>query len=301
MGILGILWGSIIPVFLVFLFIILKNTWLINFRFQLQKLKPSFLFGLGFLPISFLTTFEGRIDRVILERYLDLEQVGLYALLISVVSFFEIVVRAYHNAIRPMLYQALKNQDASTNRIINTLFNTCTSIGLLGLSGILLIGAHFHWITDSPKYLNLVKYFPYAIAATIPLIIVRFQIMVILFYKKTFYLSLVSVFKTLIMIGTMMLLIPEYGIYGAIGGLFISYILYFFSFKLVEKKLSVQAINLANTLVKISLFLAFLGLHLLISKQIGLSASSILVFLLTVGSLYFFERKAIHDFLKNKR
>ncbi len=302
-GILGILIGGLVPVAIVFLYLILTKRFLINFNLESKYIKPSLLFSFGFLPVTFLVLFEKQIDRVILERYLDLEQVGLYALLIGMMSLFNILTRAYDNAIKPVLYQALKDEDENTSNTLNAMYGTYIVVGVFGLSSILLVGSHLHLITDNLKYLSITNYFPYAVLAGIPMILVKYEILVILFYKKTFLLSILTLFKTLVMIVLMILLIPKYGIYGAIGSLLISNILNFISFRVLNSKLSKVRFRYTKILYTIMPFLILLLLHIYLGGIIGHSWSSFIVFVFTLISFGVIEKatlKQIFSSLQSK-
>ncbi len=297
-GILGILLGGLIPVVIMFLYLILTKRFLVNVNLKSKYVKPSLIFSIGFLPVAFLMLFGKQIDRFILERYMNLEQVGLYALLISIVGLFNILTRAYDNAIKPILYQALKNDDNKTSSTLNKMYNTYTVIGVFSLAAILLVGSHLYLITDNPEYLSITDYFPFAILATIPVVLVKYEILVILFYKKTFLLSILTLFKTVMMIGLMILLIPQYGIYGAIGGLLISNILNFISFRLLQTRLSKYKFKYQHILYRIVPFLALMVLHIYLGEIIGHSWSSLLVFGLTLISLGYIEKAALKPMLK---
>lgn len=297
-GILGILIGNLIPVFSLFLFLIFRHRFLLNFKLDFAALRPSLFFGLGFLPIGFLSVFEKQIDKFILERYMSLEHVGLYALLISIVGLFNVLIRAFDNAIKPVLYQSLKNNDDKTKYTLNSIYRTYTNIGIFSLAGIMLIGSNLHLITSNPKYLSIVVYFPVAILAVIPMILVKYEILVILFYKKTFLLSIITIIKTLFMIFIMIILIPKYGIYGAILSLSISNILNLISFKILNSKLSNLHFEHMQLLYRILPFVILIFLHCFFGESIGYSLSSILVFCLTVIFIGFMERTKLKSILK---
>ncbi len=298
-GILGILLGTLIPVVFMFLYLILTKRFLINIHLESAYIKPSLLFSIGFLPVAFLLVFGKQIDRLILERFMDLEQVGLYALLISIVGLFNILTRAYDNAIKPFLYQALKNADSNTSSTLNNMYSTYTVVGIFSLAAILLVGSHLHLVTDNPKYLSIADYFPYAILAAIPMVLVKYEILVILFYKKTYLLSVLTLIKTTIMIGFMIFLIPKYGIYGAIGGLAISNVLNFVFFRLLQSMLSKYKFKYSIIFYRILPFLALLIVHIFIGDAIGHSWSSLIVFGLTVVSVSLFNGSEIKHILKS--
>lgn len=293
MGILGILWGSLISAILVFLYIIISNSWLIQFKLNYKLLRPSLIFGLGFLPISFLVIFEKQIDRIFIERFLDLERVGIYALLIGVTGFFAIFLGAFQNAIRPNIYESLKQDGSSKVSYVNDAFKQYCSVGIFALAGVFFVGNHFHLITDNPKYLVIIDYFPYAVAATIPLIFLRFQVLIILFYKKTMLLSIATIIKTLCMICVMFLLIPKYGIMGAISALFTSYMIYFVFLFFVERRLSESVVKYFSPIIRILPFLFLLATHVLFVSPEFRSISSIIILILTTISVFLFEKEAI--------
>jgi len=299
-GILGILIGSFVPVALLFLYLIMRHRFLLNFKLNYEIIKPSLIFSLGFLPVGFLVVFEKQIDKLILERFMDLEHVGLYALLISVVGLFNILTRAYDNAIKPVLYQALKNDDEHSESTLNRMYGTYTAIGILSLAGILLVGNHLHLITDNPKYLSIANYFPFAVLASVPLILVKYEILVILFYKKTLLLSIITLFKTSLLFVVMILLIPKYGINGAIAGILISNVLNLVSFKFMNSRLSNYSFKYLHLLFRIVPFITLIALHTYLGGLIGYSWSSVLVFGLTFLFIFFAEKDNVMDILTQK-
>lgn len=301
LGIIGILWGSLIPLIVAFFFLVLKNRWLVNFQLDFKLLQPSFVFGLGFLPISFLLILEKQIDRLFIERFLDLEKVGIYSLLLSIIGIFLIFLGAYQTAIRPYIYKSLKNPDEKTQDFINTQFVQYTSVGVLALAFVFVIGNHLQLITDNPKYLNLIDYLPAAILATIPLVLLRFQVLIILFFKKTFQLSMATVFKTIIMIMMMYYLIPNYGIYGAVIGLCCSHVIYLFSLILVERRLTFLKMNYFLSISRIILFAILVGLHFVYIPYEYSQLSSIVIFMITLISLLLIEKNLVKTMLENAK
>jgi len=301
LGILGILCGSLIPAVLVFLYTIIKNTWLFSLRLDLKMLRPSLIFGLGFLPISFLVIFEKQIDRVLIERFLNLEQVGVYSLLLGIVGFFSIFLMAYQKAIRPWIYESLKKNEQSVKSFINMYFKQYSAVGMLGLAGVFFIGNHIFLITNNPKYLEIIDYLPYAVAATVPLIFIKFQVMIILFYKKTMQLSLATILKTIVMIGIMLVLIPQYKIMGAILSFAFSYLIYLFFLFAVERRLSDGIMEYSFPIMRTLPLIILLGIHVLFIGEEYRSISSIVILVVTSFSVFLFEKTALLEFIDSIR
>lgn len=296
-NILGILLGSLLPIAIVFIVNIIRNPWLIKFNFDFKLLKPSFLFGIGFLPSFFFVIFEKQIDKLFLERFLDLESVGIYTLLIGIVSLYRVFLRAFQNAIRPNVYESIKDSNAQTKQHVNKIFKLYSSIGIFALAGVYLLGNHLHLITDNPKYLKIVNYIPYAVAGTIPLIYLRFQILIVLFYKNTRMLSMVTLAKTIVVIIAMYFLIDHFGIYGAIMSLFLSSALYALVMYFMEQNESSGLLNYFPALIRSIPLLGMLAFSITYLSEVDKSWFSVLTFLLVSSILLYIERKSVILFL----
>jgi len=223
-GVLGVLLGSMVPAILVFIIISFKNPSLFTFKLDIKGLTPSWKFALPLLPFSFLLVFERQIDKLILENYMSLETVGLYALLMGIVGLIIILLSALDNGIRPYLYRTIKKGDSKSKSEINTLFLLYVIIGMIGLSGCIFIGSNIDFITDNIKYISIREYFTFSCLSSIPLLAVRFQALVLVYYKESKMLTIATFIKTFIMLMLMLLLIPQFEINGAIGAVSISYL-----------------------------------------------------------------------------
>jgi O-antigen/teichoic acid export membrane protein len=254
LGVVGILYGQIIAGALVFIILSLRNINLYTIKFDKAMLLPSFKFAIPLLPFAFLYRFESHLDKLMIERFLGLEKVGLYAILMGIVGMIAILMIAMNNSMRPFLYRSLKNASPSTNEQINSFLQFYLFIGVLGLSGIILIGTNLELITSNEKYLSIQPYFIFAAIASIPLIVVRYFTLVFIFYKKSKELTMVTVVKTIIMFFLMFVLIPKYEVYGAIMAISISYLLNAFIFYFLNMKYGMPDIEILKALKIILLF-----------------------------------------------
>jgi O-antigen/teichoic acid export membrane protein len=254
LGVVGILYGQIIAGALVFIILSLRNINLYTIKFNKAMLLPSFKFAIPLLPFAFLYRFESHLDKLMIERFLGLEKVGLYAILMGIVGMIAILMMAMNNSMRPFLYRSLKVASPSTNEQVNSFLQFYLFIGVLGLSGIILIGTNLELITSNEKYLSIRPYFIFAAIASIPLIVVRYFTLVFIFYKKSKELTMVTVVKTIIMFFLMVVLIPKYEVYGAIMAISISYLLNAFIFYFLNMKYGMPDIEILKALKIIFLF-----------------------------------------------
>jgi len=300
MTILGVLWGSFIPTALVFLMIVFNNTKLLTLKISWEKIKPSILFGLPLIPFSFLYAFENQFDKIMLERYISLEQVGIYGILVGFVGLSKLLLSALDNGIRPFLYQSLKNNNKETTATVDLYNSIYIFTGLLALSGVIMIGANLHLITDNYKYLEIRTYIVWAAIATIPLFFIRFLNLILVFYKKSGELTKSAFIKTIFMIVLMVILIPKYGIYGAIVSISVSQIINFFLFRRVVQKTDSPKILYTNPMIRIGMFLVILASCYFLVYPISIGLFGLCQFILIASFLIKIDGKKILKLAETK-
>ena len=225
MGVLGVLYGSLISTALLCFVIVIRNSRLLNFKLRYKDIAPSIKFALPLVPFSFLVKFENQLDRLVLERFMNLDTVGLYALLVALVGLVIIFMVALENGVRPFLYRSLKRGGEESEKVITLYFNLFVLLGLLTLSGIIMVGSNLDLFTENIKYLSIRQFFVLAGIAAIPMVILRYLAMVLIYYKKTKDVTITTIIKTIIMVILMIYMVPQYGIAGAIIAVSISYLL----------------------------------------------------------------------------
>ena len=299
-GIKGILLGTLLSTIGQFIYISLRHPRIYNLNIQWKTLKKSVIYSLPLIPFSFLFAFEKHLDKLIIERYLNLEQVGLYALLMTVVGLSVILLTAMDNAFRPYLFEALKRDDHNTRNEVHRYFIVYQIVGLLVLGGILLAGNHLHFITDNQKYQSISQYFPLAVAVAAPFLMVRFIAMLFLYYQKTGMLAIFTFVKFSIMFILMLLLIPEFGINGALISIGISNIINLILFAHLIGKHHSKLINYVPILFRLFLFLLSIGCFLLLKSFLSAVLSSWLIFVLLAFVFYTLDKKNLLDLAKEQ-
>ena len=295
MGILGILYGALIPNALSFILIVLLHPGLVTFSWDRRMIAPSLKFALPLVPFSFLFVAEKQMDKFFIEKYLNLEMVGLYALLLSLVGLVAVLFTAMDNAIRPYLYQVLKDNAPQTQKQVSNYFGLYLMVGLLGLSGVILVGCNLDLITSNAKYLSVRDYFTFACCATLPVIFVRFYALLFIYFKKSAQLTLATAAKTLVMIFAFIALIPAFGIYGALTALFISHMANLLIFKKLVGAFNVPTFVNQEMILVVILFLVLTWSLYLTLGSYSLGAFGLIQFLIMGSALIYLNLKRIRS------
>lgn len=271
LGVLGILYGQIVASALIFTTLSLRNTNLFTFKFDKAMLLPSIKFAIPLIPFAFLLRFESHFDKLMIERFLGLEKVGQYAILMGIVGLIGILMSAMNNAMRPFLYRSLKEMTNTTSDNVNSFLQFYLLVGALGLSGIILIGTNLEIFTDNEKYLAIRPYFVFAAIASVPLVIVRYFTLIFIYYKKSKDLTVVTIVKAVIMFLLMFLLIPKYEINGAIIAISISYLMNALIFYFLNTNYGMPKIDVAKALRGIVLFVGIVSISFYFLDSIRLA------------------------------
>ena len=123
-GILGHFYGrlfSLIPFFFIYWVIIARNATL-NFNFA--ELKKGLAFSVPLLPGSLAYLALSLSDRIILERFVPISQIGIYSLAYTLALTLNIVIQGFYKAVEPEIFQHYGKADFNTfiRKTQNTFF-----------------------------------------------------------------------------------------------------------------------------------------------------------------------------------
>jgi len=287
-GAVGMLKGLMISnIILAFVFIII-NMRMISFAYDFKIIKESLKFSLPMIPILLSSWVMNMSDRIFVERYFSMYEVGLYSLAYKIGGILMIIGGAIFMAYNPLFYKLASSADqiAAKKKISN--YNTkLILIVTFLLMLISLFSKEFIFIFLNKRYLTAYQIVPIiAVAVYMNQIGNLFNLSIYQEKKTNTVMALVLVSSVLILILNFML-IPKYGITGAAVSAIISFTLlniakyylskrYYF-IKIYWKEISIDIISMFLIIILFNLS----GLSLLIgfiSKvAIVISASYYLV------------------------
>lgn len=203
-------YGIMLPVFL---FMVLK---IINFTVKPSILKESLKFSLPMIPALLSAWVLNLSDRIFIERYFSLADVGIYSLGYKIAGLVLILSGAFNLAYSPIFYKLANSDDQLMAR--KKLFsynNTYVLVILLMCFLVSLFSKEAIVILLDARYAEAYKIVP--IIAMAYFISQGGGLMNLSIYqeKKTFAIMLISIFGALLNIGLNFLLVPVLGAYGA--------------------------------------------------------------------------------------
>ena len=190
-----------------------------QFIIDWKLIKKALIFALPLIPFVIFNTLEKELDKVFISRYLSLEKLAIYSVLLTVFSLFNKVVSALENAVRPQLYSALKDNN---RKLTSQFFSQYILAGLALIAAVICLATPLEWWLNNPKYEIINKYVWWMALVLIPFIFVRFYALVILYFKTPWLLSIVAFIKLILLGALFYFLLPVYGFYGIFAALGIS-------------------------------------------------------------------------------
>ncbi len=246
LGVLGAILGMLASRVLICFVLLIKEWRLLDFNVDKEMLNNALKFSIPFLPFIFLNWFFMNGDRILLERILNLEAVGKYALLVAIIGLVRLIFSAMDNAFRPYVFEYFKIGFVKDNPHLQKMYFWYICIGLLAFSGILMAGTNLHLITDNSKYLSIVELFPLATLLMLPRLLSRLAALKLIFLKRSAYISTTTAISLVLLVVLFFTLIPSHGLKGALYAIGIMNIVQFAFYYFGARTLIVDKVYLGD-------------------------------------------------------
>ncbi len=230
--IVGFTWGVLGQVagfFLGTLLFIFSTYWTylrhFSWKISTKALRYAALFGAPVVINTLAAVIHNVIDRIILEGFVAMDDLGIYTLGFSIGSALNMFIMAFNQAYQPMFFQLMSsNRGDKEYQIIRTFkvwLIMMTAIAVIGI----LFGGPFLKIFVGPRFFATIHIFPWIILAVFLGSFYFFFSSAIFFFKKTKYLPFITGISAAINIGLNLLLIPRWGIIGSAKATVISHMI----------------------------------------------------------------------------
>lgn len=177
---------------------------------QWRRLRPAFAYGIPLVPHVLAHWGLNVSDRAILERYVSLQSIGVYAFGYQFGTTYNMVVTSFNNALVTMFSQAAKSTEMRQMLPTMVTYYVATIVAI-GLAAALLVGQFIIWIMPA-AYHDAVFVIPWVILAYlamgfyyIPMNLLSMTI------GKTKAIPLITASAALANIGLNLWLIPMFG------------------------------------------------------------------------------------------
>jgi len=237
MGVYGALWGVLSANLTLFIATIPMQLRNLELKFDKKAAREMYAFG---APLIF-TTISGTIltiaDRIIIEIYGQLSDLGIYTLAYKVGSLSNLlIIGTFALGFLPIAFK--KFGDANFDRFYSKMFTYYMGISivltlvvsLFSKEGIKIISS------ENPEYWIAIVLVPFIAYVFLLKAIQTYLSYVFFLIKKTRYHAYITIFGVIINVALNFLFIPKYGMYGAILATGISYIaMVIYTYKLAQK------------------------------------------------------------------
>lgn len=287
--------GMMLPVFLLIAFKI------INFTVKPSILRESLKFSLPMIPGLLSAWVLSLSDRIFIERYFSLADVGIYSLGYKIAGLVLILSGAFNLAYNPVFYKlANSNDQLAARKQLFSYNNTLVMVILVICFLISLFSKEAIVIFLDARYADAYKIIPIIALAYFVSQAGGLMNRSIYQEKKTVAIMLISIFGAVLNIGLNFLLVPILGAYGAayatvlsFTGLFIIEYWYAKKCYFIPYQWSkiVPAFLLLSFIVILSLFIN-IELYLSVALKIGIFIVLSIIIVLTRREYFvaFFRR-----------
>lgn len=213
-GLLGSYYARLVinvPFMFVYFYMIYKNS---IFKINFKLIKEALHFTLPILPGSLAFLFVSLSDRVILERYISLDQLGIFSVAITLATVLNIVIQALYKTFEPILFKEYFNENfQETNLKLYKIYLLAVFSGAFVTS---IFSKEFFMIATSGVFREGYKLVPFFIVSVVISGVNTYLNILMIANKKQKMVSLVSIISAIISVILNLILIPYYGCYGAI-------------------------------------------------------------------------------------
>lgn len=212
-------------------------------HFNKNTFSSLFIFSWPFIFHGVAGNLLGNADKFILERFLTLNDVGLYTLAYSLGSSMIFAYVGISVFMEPMIYR--EENEEKRKALIKKYLLTSLSFGSFVFTMILLASTFLLPRIYSSDFVDVFKYTPLIASSYLIYPFYLKSNYKMIYEKKSLKIASLSIFSSLFNIGLNIWLVPIYGVYAAVFVTLLSYVLqaFIFVFAANNFKLSNDSIN----------------------------------------------------------
>jgi O-antigen/teichoic acid export membrane protein len=195
-----------------FLYLYLRK---IEFNFKVAYVKNALIIGLPAMFSGIIGVFYSLADRKFIEQYRSHEELGVFQLGITLSGIIYLIFAAFQNSLLPFFFKE-KDKVLNYERTIRatkkiTLLLLGISLAMFSLTFILV---YFQVIND--EYWAVLPIMPIMLITQVIQSVSTLFANYFIYFNKNYYSILLSSLSAILNIIFCMLLIPQYGLFGAV-------------------------------------------------------------------------------------
>jgi len=196
------------------------------FVFKKHTFKKVFKYALGYIPASFSSWIFNLSDRYIITYYVSLAMAGKYSFIMQLTMIIQVLMQAIDTAYTPIFMALMKENTKENLNKIKVYFTVMI---------FLLLGIYLGLILFLPLFID--TFFPVQYKGDYLLISIlsmgfvflgirKMFVNVLVYYKKSFWISISGYIPAFVNLGLNFLFVPIYGMYAAAWATLASFFLY---------------------------------------------------------------------------
>lgn len=200
----------------------------INFFYKLRwNLDKNLIYeclkySIPLVPYSVIGMFFETSDRLFLNSFSGAEITGIYYFAITYTTVFSTIKESLITAITPWVFENINSK--SSVEIENLLSNVFIGSGIIALSMTFFSKEVLYILSSNPEFIEAYKYIPFTIMSLFILFLGQLYNIKTYYYKKYIkYLSISTILGFITNLALCWILIPKYGVYGALISRLISF------------------------------------------------------------------------------
>lgn len=211
MGVMGVILGQIVGFLgsITFGLYMLRRTYMLSFEKSL--LKEMLVYSAPLVPSGIAVFFTNYLDRIMINGYLSIEEVGLYGIAFRLAGLTSLLLIGIRSALMPLIFKNYEKEQ--TKRDIEILFRYFSVSSLLFFATLSLFSKEILQFFTTEAYHESYCYVPILILG-----ILFSQSYIFMpgatIAKRTKYFLYINLSAAALNIGLNLILIPSFGLYG---------------------------------------------------------------------------------------
>jgi O-antigen/teichoic acid export membrane protein len=188
------------------------------------EIRRAFVLGGPTVPNNLFTYGFRVLDRVLMERFVDRGQIGLYFLALKLGDLIKLCADVFLNAWRPVFFK--EAGEPWFRAVTAPTVIRLVSVGVIGVCvAIALFSREIITLLAAPAYVGAARFVPLIVGAMALKAIYSFPYLAVWYRKRTGWLPVLTVVTMGFSIAANLILIPRLGAMGAAVVFFASYVL----------------------------------------------------------------------------
>lgn len=299
-GVQGALFGMLLSNIITTLTILVMERGILTWHINREMIRKSLKFSINLIPYLIIFWVLTKGGKLFLERYHDLETVGLFALLVTIVGVISLVVDAVVNGVRPFLFELFSEPESKLGKEkIRLLIRMLVLIPLLAIPVIVLVSNNISLLSSKELYQQIGKYASLACLATYAIVFSKLFYQQLVFVKRSDIITLNSLVVAIVLCICFYLWVAEYSIYGVlfstlIANILMSILFYFMAQRFYPLDYSIISIMI----IPIGVFILIFGMEYLMVHHLEIPRSifGLTQFVVLMGILGFLALSSVKNY-----